>query len=125
MLVIGVDAHTRKHSAAAVDEVGRIVELKTVRADVKELDCLVGWVQSFENDRLVAVEGAKGERLPVGCQNSAPTLRLHVGTSGSSPPGWSRWRIPVGFVVQPTGIILWLRALELQNKDQIRSLADV
>jgi transposase len=65
MVVVGVDAHTRQHSAAAVDEVGRVLDRNTVGAGPRELDRLLGWIQSFPNERLVAVEGARGLGLPL------------------------------------------------------------
>jgi transposase len=60
MIVIGIDAHTRVHVAAAVDEQGRVVDTAEVAADPSSLNTLVKWVATFDPDRLVAVEGAKG-----------------------------------------------------------------
>ena len=60
MIIVGIDAHTRRHSAAAIDEHGRVLELLEVGAGVEELDRLTTWVGGFSDDRFVAVEGAKG-----------------------------------------------------------------
>ena len=60
MVIVGIDAHTRVHSAAAIDEHGRVLAALEVGAKPSELERLATWVASFEADRLVAVEGAKG-----------------------------------------------------------------
>ena len=60
MFIIGVDAHTRVHSAAVIDDHGRVIDTIKVGAGPDELDRLVGWVAGFTGQRLVAVEGAKG-----------------------------------------------------------------
>jgi hypothetical protein len=43
--VIGIDAHSRQHSAAAVDTHGRPQQLLAVGAAQAELDRLVAWIQ--------------------------------------------------------------------------------
>jgi transposase len=58
--VIGIDAHSQVHSAAAVDTHGRPIGQLGVGADAAELGRLLGWITSFEGERLIAVEGAKG-----------------------------------------------------------------
>jgi transposase len=60
MFIIGVDAHTRVHSAAVIDDHGRVLDMVEVGAKPDELDRLVAWAGSFSGPRLVAVEGAKG-----------------------------------------------------------------
>lgn len=60
MVIVGIDAHTRVHVAAAIDEHGRIVGTTETGAGPAELAELVSWVAGFGGDRLVAVEGAKG-----------------------------------------------------------------
>ena len=60
MVIIGIDAHTRVHSAAAIDEHGRVLATLEVGANPDELERLASWVESFDAERLVAVEGAKG-----------------------------------------------------------------
>lgn len=60
MVIIGIDAHTRRHSAAAVDEHGRVLDIIEVGAGVEELDRLTTWIGLLAGNRLVAVEGAKG-----------------------------------------------------------------
>lgn len=60
MVIIGIDAHTRVHVAAAIDEHGRVVDRIETGAGPEELAVLVNWVAAFVGERLVAVEGAKG-----------------------------------------------------------------
>lgn len=60
MVIVGIDAHTRRHSAAAIDNHGRVLDVIEVGAGVDELDRLIRWTTGFGDDRLVAVEGAKG-----------------------------------------------------------------
>lgn len=60
MVIIGIDAHTRVHVAAAVDEHGRVLDTTETGASPHQLAALVTWVAGFSDDRLVAVEGAKG-----------------------------------------------------------------
>lgn len=60
MVIVGIDAHTRRHTAAAIDEHGRVLESIEVGAGVPELNRLVSWAVQFNGPRLIAVEGAKG-----------------------------------------------------------------
>lgn len=60
MIIVGIDAHTRNHSAASIDEHGRMLGRFDVAAAVDELDRLVDWIAGLGGDRLVAIEGAKG-----------------------------------------------------------------
>ena len=60
VITIGIDPHTRTHSAAALDEGGRIFAEITVGSDPPELDRLVRWVEGIGPERIVAVEGARG-----------------------------------------------------------------
>lgn len=60
MVIIGIDAHSRVHVAAAIDEQGRVLATTETGAGPDQLAVLVGWVATFGDDRLVAVEGAKG-----------------------------------------------------------------
>jgi transposase len=60
VVIIGIDAHTRVHAVAAIDEHGRILGSLQTGAGAAELDRLVAWVARFADDRLVAIEGAKG-----------------------------------------------------------------
>ena len=60
MIIIGIDAHTRVHVAAALDEQGRVLATTQIGAAPTELATLVGWVAQFDGERVVAVEGAKG-----------------------------------------------------------------
>jgi transposase len=60
MVIVGIDAHSRRHSAATIDEHGRVLDVIEVGAGVDELDRLIAWITEFGSERLVAVEGAKG-----------------------------------------------------------------
>jgi transposase len=60
MVIVGVDAHTRNHAAAVVDDRGRVLGQMSVGAAPPELERLIGWVRSLDSERLVAVEGARG-----------------------------------------------------------------
>jgi transposase len=63
MVIIGIDAHSRTHSAAAVDEQGRVLAQLTIAADRDGLESLVRWAVGFELPRLVAIENARGYGL--------------------------------------------------------------
>ncbi len=60
MVIIGIDAHTRRHSAAAIDEHGRVLDVIKVGAGPEELARLVAWAPGLDGERLIAIEGAKG-----------------------------------------------------------------
>ena len=60
MITIGIDPHSRTHSAAALDERGRVIAEITVGSDARELDRLARWVHGMGPERIVAVEGARG-----------------------------------------------------------------
>lgn len=68
MVIIGIDAHTRVHVAAAIDEHGRVMGTLETGAGPDQLAALVAWVARFDGDRLVAVEGAKGFGLALSRQ---------------------------------------------------------
>lgn len=65
MVIIGIDTHTRTHTAGAIDELGRELGTLTVGAAPRELERLLAWAGGFGDIRLVAVEGAKGFGLPL------------------------------------------------------------
>jgi transposase len=65
MVIIGIDTHTRTHTAGAIDEQGRALATLEVGADPRELERLVAWIGDFGGQRRVAVEGAKGFGLPL------------------------------------------------------------
>src|SRR3989304_956457 len=60
VITIGIDPHTRTHSAAALDEGGRVLAEITVGSDAGELDRLVRWIKGVGPERIVAMEGARG-----------------------------------------------------------------
>ena len=63
MLTIGIDAHSRSHSAAAIDDQGRVVAEVTVDATADGLDRLSAWTFSLPAPRHVAIENARGYGL--------------------------------------------------------------
>ena len=65
MVIVGIDAHTQSHTAAAIDEHGRELATLTVGARPAELDRLVAWIEQLGDVGLVAIEGAKGFGLPI------------------------------------------------------------
>src|SRR3954447_3233942 len=59
MVVIGIDAHKRNHTAVAVDEVGRQLATRTVAATTAaHLDLLV-WAKELAGERVWAVEDCR------------------------------------------------------------------
>ena len=60
MITIGIDPHSRTHSAAALDHHGRILAELTVGSNARELDRLARWIAGIGRERVVAIEGARG-----------------------------------------------------------------
>ena len=60
MIMLGIDAHKRTHTAVAVDELGRQLGVKTTRAtsSADHLD-LMRWADQFGSDRTWAVEDCR------------------------------------------------------------------
>jgi transposase len=65
MVIVGIDAHTQSHTAAAIDEHGKALATLTVGAHPGELDRLCAWIRGLGAVELVAIEGAKGFGLPI------------------------------------------------------------
>ena len=65
MVIVGIDAHTQSHTAAAIDEHGKALATLTVGANAGELDRLCAWIRGWGAVELVAIEGAKGFGLPI------------------------------------------------------------
>lgn len=63
MIIVGIDVHSRSHSAAAVDAQGRLLDSLEVGAGPTGLEQLCEWLARFEQPRLVAVENARGYGL--------------------------------------------------------------
>lgn len=59
MVVVGIDAHKRSHTAVVVDEAGRELGMKTVNANLEGHLAVLGWVRSFGDDRRWAVEDCR------------------------------------------------------------------
>src|SRR5581483_9901918 len=60
VIIVGIDAHSRAHVAAAIDEQGRLLGSIEVAAGPVGLEQLCEWLARFERPRLVAVENARG-----------------------------------------------------------------
>jgi len=60
MITVGIDPHTRTHSAAALDAQGRVLDEITVGSNAAELDRLARWIEGVGTERTVAIEGARG-----------------------------------------------------------------
>lgn len=65
MIIVGIDAHSRSHTAAAVDEHGRLLEVIEVAAGASGLAQLSAWIGAFPQPRLVAIENARGYGLAI------------------------------------------------------------
>lgn len=60
MVIVGIDAHKRTHTAVVVDEAGRRLGEKTTNATTTEANLeLVRWVDGFGPDRRFAVEDCR------------------------------------------------------------------
>ena len=60
MVIVGIDAHKRTHTAVVIDEAGRRLGEKTTRATTTEANLeLVRWVHAFGPDRRFAVEDCR------------------------------------------------------------------
>jgi len=59
MVIIGIDAHKRTHTAVACDEHGRELARVSVGTSSDDHLRLVGWVVAFGDDRLWAVEDCR------------------------------------------------------------------
>jgi transposase len=59
MVVIGIDAHKRSHTAVVVDEHGRQLAAKTAAATSKDHLALLRWACGYGTDRLWAVEDCR------------------------------------------------------------------
>lgn len=65
MIIVGIDAHSRSHAAAASDEQGRLIEGIDIDAGVRGLEQLCAWLESLPQPRLVAIENARGYGLAI------------------------------------------------------------
>jgi hypothetical protein len=59
MLVIGIDAHKRSHTAVAVDKLGRQQSVKTVGTTTKDSLGLLKWAAKLDEQRLWAIEDCR------------------------------------------------------------------
>lgn len=65
MIIVGIDAHSRSHAAAAIDGHGRLLEGIEVGAGVRGLARLSAWIDALPQLRLVAIENARGYGLAI------------------------------------------------------------
>ncbi|MGH7477898.1 MAG: IS110 family transposase [Longimicrobiales bacterium] len=65
MIIVGIDAHSRSHAAAAIDEHGRPLEGIEVSAGARGLAQLSAWIGALPQPRLIAIENARGYGLAV------------------------------------------------------------
>src|SRR5258708_40146027 len=59
MMVIGIDAHKRSHTAVSVDEMGRQGFVKTVGTTTQDHLRLLKWAVGFAEERLWAIEDCR------------------------------------------------------------------
>jgi transposase len=105
MVVIGIDAHKRSHTAVVVDEHGRQLAAKTAAATSKDHLALLRWACGYGTDRLWAVEDcrnmtrrleadllAAGERIvrvpPKLMANARDSARTYGRPTRSTPTAW-------------------------------------
>jgi transposase len=65
VIIVGIDAHSRSHAAAAIDEHGRLLETIEVAAGLPGLGQLLAWIEALPRPRLVAIENARGYGLAI------------------------------------------------------------
>jgi transposase len=65
VIIVGIDAHSRSHAAAAIDEQGRLLDGIEVGAGRGGLAKLSAWIEELPEPRLVAIENARGYGLPI------------------------------------------------------------
>ena len=80
MMVIGIDAHKRSHTAVTVDEMGRVGVTKTVGTTTQDHLRLLKWAGDLDEKRLWAIEDCRhltatrtrlDRRWRVGCASPA------------------------------------------------------
>jgi transposase len=99
MMVIGIDAHKRSHTAVAVDDMGRQRATKTVGTTTQDHLRLLQWAASLEGERLWAIEDcrhmtrrferdliAAGESVVRVCPKLMADVRDSARTYGKSDP---------------------------------------
>lgn len=59
MIVIGIDAHKRTHTAVVTDQMGRQISTKTVGTTSKDHLTLLQWVTGAGEDRVWAIEDCR------------------------------------------------------------------
>lgn len=59
MVIVGIDAHKRSHTAVAVDEAGRKLGQHTCGTTSEDHLALLGWAEQFGGERLWAIEDCR------------------------------------------------------------------
>ena len=59
MIVIGIDAHKRTHTAVATDQMGQQLSTKTVGTTSKDHLTLLEWARRKRRDRIWAIEDCR------------------------------------------------------------------
>jgi hypothetical protein len=59
MMVIGIDAHKRSHTAVTIDDNGRVLATKTVGTTTQDHLRLVKWAGAADGKRLWAIEDCR------------------------------------------------------------------
>lgn len=59
MIVIGIDAHKRTHTAVATDQMGQQLSTKTVGTTSKDHLTLLQWAARKDDDRIWAIEDCR------------------------------------------------------------------
>src|SRR3954447_7930549 len=94
MVVIGIDAHKRNHTAVAVDEVGRQLATRTVAATTAaHLDLLV-WAKELAGARGWGGGGGGGEGARPGAAGGGGRPARRGGAGGGAPPKGGARRPP-------------------------------
>jgi transposase len=65
VIIVGIDAHSRSHAAAAIDEHGRLLEAIEVASCEPGLGKLSAWIETLPQPRLIAIENARGYGLAI------------------------------------------------------------
>jgi transposase len=58
MIALGVDAHKLEHAVCALDELGRVIDKRTISADRDGYAALVRWIGELPDEVVVGIEGA-------------------------------------------------------------------
>jgi len=88
VVIVGIDAHTRSHTAAAVDASRDVMSPRSPWARILQRSILHEWISELGSVRLVAIEGAKGFGLPITRRLLAAGIEV-VDVSHASDGPWT------------------------------------